>query len=158
MRWQLSPRVRAALHAVVQWGGETSVGLIPLLAFEMMHRYASVRADIFRCTDTKPPFFSGCIPVVESVSQEMCILTVVISGLSLLSVVNIGPTRRQATNTVLTYVLIVMTILALLGGMLLYAIFGAHIDREAGGVTAGVLGLALAGSLFLALEGAILDA
>jgi hypothetical protein len=141
MRWQLSPRWRAALHAVVQWAGETCVGLIPLLAFEMMHKYASVRGDM-----------------VESISQEMCILTVVISGLSLLSVVNIGPQRRHAANTVLTYVLIVMTILALLAGMLLYAIFGAHIDREAENVTAGVLAVALIGSLFLSLEGAILDA
>jgi hypothetical protein len=71
MRWQLSPRVRAALHAVVQWGGETCVGLIPLLAFEMMHRYAAVRADIFRCADTRPPFFSGCVPVVEGISQAL---------------------------------------------------------------------------------------
>jgi hypothetical protein len=158
MRWQLSPRWRAALHAVVQWAGETCVGLIPLLAFEMMHKYASVRGDIFKCTFTNPPYFSGCSPVVESISQEMCILTVVITGLSLLSVVNIGPQRRHAANTVLTYVLIVMTILALLAGMLLYAIFGAHIDREAENVTAGVLAVALIGSLFLSLEGAILDA
>jgi hypothetical protein len=85
-------------------------------------------------------------------------LTVVISGLALLSVVNLGPRKRKAPVTAWSYILIVAAILALLAGALLYAVFGVHINRGADTVTWWVLAIALFSSLCLALEGAILDA
>ena len=90
----LSKRQWAGICGAVQWGGETCVGLIPLLAFAMMHKYAgletALRDEILRCT--KGIFYtSQCKAVLESVSQEMCILTVVIAGLAALSVCSIGP-------------------------------------------------------------------
>jgi len=60
--------------------------------------------------------------------------------------------------TAFSYVLIVAAILALLAGALLYALFGVHIDRDANAATLWVLAIALFSSLFLAVEGAILDA
>jgi hypothetical protein len=157
----LSKRQWAGIYGAVQWGGETCVGLIPLLAFAMMHKYAgletALRDEILRCTKGIV-YTSQCNAVLESVFQEMCILTVVIAGLAALSVCSIGPNRRKSENTVLTYILLVICILALLAGMLLYALFGAHIAQGADEVTAWVLTAALVASLFLSLEGAILDA
>jgi hypothetical protein len=82
----------------------------------------------------------------------------VISGLALLSLFNLGPKARKAPVTPFSFILIVAAILALLAGALLYALFGVHIDRDANAVTWWVLATALSSSLFLAIEGAILDA
>src|SRR5437899_11201393 len=120
----LSKRQWGGVYGAVQWGGETCVGLIPLLAFEMMHRYAglkdALRDEILKCTKGFT-YVSPCKPVVDSISQELCILTVVSAGLAAVSVCSIGPNRRKDENTVLTYILLVICILTLLAGMLLYA-------------------------------------
>lgn len=151
-------RARAAGRAFVQWLGETCVGLIPLLAYEVMHTYATTPSPPMVCPPQQGPYLLNCHPLADNVSQEVCILTVVISGLAVLSLANLGPRRRQAPNTVWTYLLIVITIMALISGALLYAVFGVRIDKGADTVTLLVLAIALASSLFLALEGAILDA
>jgi hypothetical protein len=164
MPWKLAPmtaRKWAACHAFAHWVGETCIGLIPLLAFVIMHNYATSTLQILSCpAGAKLDFtiFPSCSPLSETISQEACILTVVISGLAVLSLFNFGPKARKAPITAFSFILIVFAILALLAGALLYALFGVHIDKDAQSVTWGVLGTALFSSLFLAIEGAVLDA
>jgi hypothetical protein len=158
---RLSPRKLAACHAFTQWIGETCVGLIPLFAFIIMHTYTAPIVQVFACPKSLKIdilTFPQCAPLTDNISQEICILTVVISGLALLSVVNLGPRKRKTPVTAWSYFLIVAAILALIAGALLYAVFGVHIDRGADTVTWWVLAIALFSSLCLALEGAILDA
>ncbi len=161
MAWgfPLSVRKIAACHAVTRWFGETCIGLIPLLAFVIMHSYATPTIQIISCPAKAKLDYTvlpSCIPLPDNISQEICILTVVISGLALISLW--GPRARKAPVTAFSYVLIVAAILALLAGALLYALFGVHIDRDANAATLWVLAIALFSSLFLAVEGAILDA
>jgi hypothetical protein len=93
---------------------------------------------------------------MESASQEVCILAVVISGLAVLSVVPIGTHERPIT--VWTRPLILMAVVSLIFGSLFYALYSAHLDQSADVVSYAVLVVALISSLFLAVEGAILAA
>ena len=157
---QITPRKRAAFYAGTRWIGESCIGLIPLLAYVIMHNYASSTMQVFSCPKGKidPATALSCTPLADNISQEICILTVVISGLALLSLFNFGPKARKAPITIFSFILIVAAILALLAGALLYALFGVHMDRGAEAVTWWVLAVALFSSLFLAIEGAVLDA
>ena len=154
-------RKLAACYAFTRWIGETCIGLIPLLAYLLMHNYATPVSQVISCPKgLKIDWFTiqSCSPVIDNISQEVCILTVVISGLALLSLFNFGPRARKAQSTPFTFILSVAAIVALLAGAILYAVFGVHIDHEAAKVTYWVLATALFSSLCLALEGAILDA
>lgn len=83
----------AAFLGIGQWLGEAAIGLIPLFVYELVHRYSSLPMTA-TCTKAvvqayMPPQLN-CTPIVESSSQEVCILAVVISGLAVLSVVPLG--------------------------------------------------------------------
>jgi hypothetical protein len=158
---EMTPRKLAACHAFAHWIGETCIGLIPLLAFVIMHSYATPTLQIISCpakAHLDYMVLPSCSALPETISQEVCILTVVISGLAVLSLFKFGPKARKAPITAFSFILIVAAILALLAGALLYALFGVHIDKDADTVTWAVLATALFSSLFLAVEGAILDA
>lgn len=157
----MTARRLAACHAFTRWIGETCIGLVPLLAYVIMHNYATPTIQVIACPNgvrIDDLTIQTCRPLADNISQEICILTVVISGLALLSLFNLGPKARRAPVTAFSFILIVAAILALLAGALLYALFGVHIDHGANTVTWWVLATALLSSLFLAIEGAILDA
>jgi hypothetical protein len=153
-----SPRKMAALHGIGQWLGEAVIGLIPLIVYELVHRYSKLPL-IAICPDqvlnpvTKE--LRNCIPLLESPAQEVCILAVVISGLAVLSVVPLGK-NRQRQVTVWTRLLTLLAVLALIFGSLFYFLFTAHLDREATAIVYYVLSVALLSSFFLSIEGAIL--
>lgn len=150
---------KAGFYGVLQWAGETCVGLIPLLAYFLMHQYGPQNEDVFQCkTHYDNGVVANCSHVLDNASQEICIIAVVTAGLSILSVCHIGLRPRAEPNTPLTYVLMVINLLALLTGMLLYGLYSAHIDRGADTATLWVLAVSVLGSFFQALEGAILDA
>jgi hypothetical protein len=46
---RLSPRKLAACHAFTQWIGETCVGLIPLFAYVIMHKYTAPTVQVISC-------------------------------------------------------------------------------------------------------------
>lgn len=157
----MTARTIAAWHALSQWVGETCVGLIPLLAYSLVHTYAEQPYQLMICppgSGQTKSFVPNCTPLSGGVSQEICILTVVISGLALLSLFNLGRHQRKAAHTTWTRLLIVLCILALLAGAILYALIGVHLDRGVDGIVWWVLVGAILSSLCLALEGAILDA
>lgn len=147
---------RAALYGFAQWLGEAVIGIIPLFMYELVHRY-SKRPITATCPDQNTAInqlYFGCSKIVESASQEICILAVVISGLAVLSISPIG--NRERRRTVFTRLLLLLAVISLIVGSLFYAFYTAHLDHDADAITYYVLAVALISSLCLALEDAIL--
>lgn len=157
---KLTPRRQAALRAFIQWVGENSIGLIPLGAYLIVHSYSTKTFDVLVCAPGLPPSssVSQCTSLPFSAAQEICILTVVVAGLTVLSAFHLGPRKRHAPPTVFTNLLMLFAILSLIAGAIFYALFSARIAQDADTVTIMVLLTALFSSLCLTLEGAILDA
>ena len=152
-----SERKKAVYNASTQWIGETSIGLIPLLAHIITTRYSAPRFQAFLCDPTaNAP--TNCSALSTNAAQEICIITVVVAGLAVLSTLRLGPAPRKAEDTPFTYGLTVLAILSLLFGALLYELYGAHLARDAENVTYAFLIMALVSSFSLTLEGAILEA
>jgi hypothetical protein len=153
------PRKQAALHGLLQWIGEAVIGLIPLIVFEAVHSFSRLPVTgicSLGSLDQAKNLYMACIPAPEGASQEICILAVVISGLAVLSVIPI--TSRQRPITVWTRPLVLVALISLVFGSLFYAMYSAHLDKSADTISSIVLVAALISSLFLAIEGAILEA
>lgn len=149
----------AVLYGLAQWLGEAVIGVIPLFMYEMAFKY-SHRAVIATCPEESiaaNQTYFGCTRIVESPSQEICILAVVISGLALLSIAPISSKKRR-TITVFTRLLLIPALISLIAGSLFYAFFTAHLDQNADVITYYILSVALISSLCLAIEDAILSA
>lgn len=154
-------RGAAVFRGIGQWIGEAAIGLIPLFVYELVHRFSSLPVT---ATCTKPPAAFGnanpplvCTPIIESSSQEVCVLAVVISGLAVLSVVSLSQ-RHERRITGWTRILILFAVGALITGSLFYGLFTAHLDKDANTMVYYVLAMALISSFFLAVEGAVLEA
>jgi hypothetical protein len=155
---QLPTSVKAGFFGFAQWTGEALIGLIPWILYVIVNEYSSLPAIGICSAATYNAYtkqYSGCIPLPENASPEICILAVVISGLAVLSVVPFG--RRQREITIWTRLLVLLAILALIFGSLFYALFTAHLDRNADTIVYIVLLAALVSSLCLSIEGAILS-
>jgi hypothetical protein len=155
---QLPASVRAGFFGFAQWIGEALIGLIPWILYVSVNKYSSLPI-IAICSGSAynayTKQYAGCTALPESASPEICILAVVISGLAVLSVVPFG--RRQREITIWTRLLVLLAILALIFGSLFYALFTAHLDRDADTMVYIVLLVALVSSLCLSIEGAILS-
>jgi hypothetical protein len=150
---------KACLRGILQWIAEAIIGVIPLIVFVFVHQFSSlpITAVCSREESAASGLLSDCKQILETPSQEICILAVVISGLAVLSVVpQIRPQSRHVTW--FTRMLVLAAMLSLIFGSLSYGLFTAHLDKNADAVTYYILALALAllSSLFLSLEGAIL--
>jgi hypothetical protein len=144
----------------VQWAGEAFIGLIPYIAFVVLHKYSRQHLMTALCPAQTPSPANGivfnCLPLQEDASQEICILAVVISGLALLSIVPLRERPRPITP--FTYVLMLLLIGSLIFGAIFYGLFATHNDQGAEAITYLVLFTALGSSLVLTLDGAIIDA
>jgi hypothetical protein len=138
---------------------EAIIGLIPLGLYLVVNKYSSL-PSIGLCQEAAyNPYtrlYAGCERLPESPAAEICILAIVISGLAILSVVPFG--RKQRQFTIWTGILVLLALIALILGALFYALFTAHLDRNADMITYVVLMTALMSSLCLSIEGAILEA
>jgi hypothetical protein len=147
----------ACLRGVIQWFAEAVIGVIPLIVFVFVHQFSNLPVTAICSTQESnaSKLLSDCRQVIESPSQEICILAVVISGLALLSVVpQIRPQSRQITG--FTRILVLAAMLSLIFGSLSYGLFTAHMDKNADAATYIILALALLSSFFLSIEGTIL--
>ena len=153
------PYKQAAFHGLLQWVGEAVIGLIPLADFLATHIYSRLPISGL-CSpgslDKAKGIYTSCFPSPETASQEVCILAVVISGLAVLSVAPIASRPREITAW--TRPLIVVAVVSLIFGSLFYALFSAHMAENADTLSYVILMFALLSSLFLAIEGAILEA
>ncbi|WP_158808478.1 hypothetical protein [Beijerinckia sp. L45] len=144
--------------ALLRWLGEAVVGLVPLMAFKILQIFSQPTIHLYLCPVDKPIGPGFCQLFGEDASQEVCILTVVISGLALWSLLKVasGPSREPITP--LTQVQVILSVLSLLSGAMLYALYGAHIAKDADRFSYIILAVALMSSLFIAIERAILAA
>lgn len=137
--------VIAVLHSVIVgllvWSGEVVIGLLPLMAHELVARYST------------PALGHG----PDRLSAEVCILSVVVSGLALLSLLPFGPSQRKAPFSAWTYVLCLGILLSLIFGTMFYALEAAEASRGTDDVVWYTLLSAVIGSLALAVEDAILE-
>jgi drug/metabolite transporter (DMT)-like permease len=130
--------IRSVAAGLMLWLGEAVIGVLPLGAVELVGR--------FRGSPVPAPI------------AEVCILSVVISGLSLLPLLRFGPHQRPHRMTAVSYILALITLVALMAGALMYGLAVTDIAHGDTGLAYLDLKVALAASLLLALEAAILDA
>lgn len=128
---------RRMLDGLLLWMGEAVIGVVPLLAHEVVARFGKVE-------------LAGRTP-------EECILAVVISGLALLSLVRFGPRHRREALTRLTYQMGLISLLALVAGAVMYGLAEMGLGGDSR-LAHWALAAAFASSLVIALEEAMLGA
>jgi hypothetical protein len=164
---EVFPWVRTARkigNGLIQWVGEAAVGLIPWLAYMLTHNFSmSIYVTALcspRVLDSDfASFHANCVQLTDSPIPEICILAVVISGLSLLSIGQFAPGRPRPPRTALTYLMLILAIGSLLAGAIFYALITAHLEGV--GLEKWsylVLSVALISSLTLALQESFLSA
>jgi hypothetical protein len=131
----------SVLCALLIWGGEAIVGVLPLGAHAIVANHLSITGEI-----------------TQDDAAEICILSVVISGLALISLLEFGPRRRTAQFTPITYVLSLFALVSVIAGALFYGLVTAHVAKDVGTIIYYFLYIALASSCFVAIERAIIEA
>ena len=130
----------SSLCGVLVWAGEAVVGVVPLGAHEVVAGHAKLMPD------------AGA-PVAE-----VCILSVVTSGLSLTSLLRFGPHKRTVEMTPFTYVMGIISMICLMVGALMYGLAATANGRDDDSSIYFVLYVALVSSFSMALEKSILEA
>jgi hypothetical protein len=151
--------VRATFNGLVQWICEAIVGLIPLGAHALAHGSDDGRTITALCNHgvldgAYNAFSTYCVQTPESPLQEICVLAVVISGLSLISIAQFSPSRRQPPRTPVTLLMCALAVGSLVAGGIFYGQLTAHrgvIDEW----VYAALAVALVSSLILAIQEAI---
>ena len=123
---ETKPRQGDFASAVALWVAEMAVSVIPLLAYGVIHHWAILPEVLARCqmTNGQP---AGCRAINDEPDAEICILAVVISGLSLLPLTH----RPRAVPLDPFRVIAAAGLLALvLTAGVLYALISAGISRD----------------------------
>jgi hypothetical protein len=154
---------RAVFNGCVQWAGEAVVGLLPLFAFVLNHGFGDEDYISALCVQAvrrnlRVPFGDACTEYPESPLAEICVLTVVISGLSLLSFAQFARSRRQTPRNALSYLMQLFAILSLAAGMLFYGRITSHSNAGHDEWVYITLIVALVSSFVLALQESIAEA
>jgi hypothetical protein len=152
--------IRAIFNGCVLWAGEAVVGLIPLAAYVFAHGFARRGYLNAICgsgaLEQWARFADHCLEYPDSPLQEICVLSVVISGLSLLSIGQFSPGRRVSPRTALTYLMQTLAILSLLAGRIFYGLITAHLNDGHDDWAYAALVVALVSSFVLAIQESIL--
>jgi hypothetical protein len=156
---KLARYLNATFNGLVQWACEAVVGLIPLGAYALAHGSDDGRVITALCNHVVldgayNAFSTYCVQTPESPLQEICVLAVVISGLSLISIAQFSPSRRQPPRTPVTLLMSALAVGSLVAGGILYGQITAHrgvIDEW----VYAALAIALISSLILAIQEAV---
>ena len=156
------PRFRAIWYGTIQWVRNAALGLTPWFAYSLTHLVATsngaVSALCYETAARSTDFFrfaDKCIELPDSPAQEICILAVVISGLSLLSIGAFQPGRREVPRTAFTNLMQVLTFGSLMAGACFYGQISGNLDLDRAGhhltqpYAEAALAVALVSSLFL---------
>jgi hypothetical protein len=130
------------LEASIVWVFEALVGLIPLGAHYFIHVVATITERPALCD----PDLRGCHLVPDAPYAEICILTVVIAGISVIGSLGFGHHFRKSELTRLTYALIALSGAACLAGFGMYSV-----------TTVGLLSSNATRATWWALTGALLS-
>ena len=155
----VSSRSRDVLHRCLVssliWFAEGLVGLFPLIGHEIIIAIIGSSPRPFPCFQSEETG-STCYRIIEGPEQEICILAVVFSGITLLNMIPFGH-NRGARFTEFTYALFVLTVFSMFTASLLYA--GVAVVADPSQVVKQAidwtLAFSLASSLALTLEKAI---
>lgn len=114
----MTARVTAARIALFEWSGDALIGLLPLMAHMFVHKLSKINHVFALCDQS----LTNCHQTDGIFLAEVSIISVVVSGLALLSLISIGPHRRISPPTSWTYFVAILALLALICGVILYAI------------------------------------
>jgi hypothetical protein len=152
---------RAVVNGCVQWAGEAVVGLLPLFAYVLNHGFGNDQFIPALCTAGAHRNFAAyadwCVDNPDSPLAEVCVLAVVISGLSLLSIAQFARGRRQPPKNALTYLMMLLAIMSLVAGTLFYARITSHSNKGHEEWTYITLIVALVSSFVLAIQESIAE-
>jgi len=138
--------------ALALWAGEAFVGLTPLMAHVVIHRFMAVPGHFARCQEEVRGQFVGCHWVADRPDAEICILAVVLSGLVLLPVLHSRVVAGREWRQFFRHVMVVWVGSVMVLSSMLFVLVSAGINRDTGEVVWLGLACALLGSLILALE------
>ena len=136
-RW--SPMVTSLACGLLIWAGEAIVGIVPLGAHKVVAQHSKAATGL------------------DDPTAEVCILTVVISGLSLMSAFKFKPDKNSIKMTPMTYFFVVLALLALIVGAIMYGIVVTHLGKDGDDYIYNILYIALGASFFMAAEKSILE-
>jgi hypothetical protein len=130
---------QSLLYGLLLWLGEAMIGVVPLGAHELVLRFSG---------DAGSSAEASLIP-------EVCILAVVISGLSVVSLLRFGPHGRGRQLDWPEYIMALASLVALIAGAVMYGL--AAMKMNHGQTSLAVIALvgALFSSLAIALIGAV---
>lgn len=152
---------RAVFNGCVQWAGEAVVGLLPLFAYLLNHGFGRESYLPAICSSTAHQAFARysdvCVDNPDNPLAEICVLAVVISGLSLLSIAQFTSRRRQTPKNALTYLMMLLAIMSLVAGTLFYAKITSHSNDGHAEWTYITLAVALVSSFVLAIQESLAD-
>lgn len=147
-------------NGCVQWAGEAVIGLLPLFAYLLDQGFGASRFITALCNsqieDNPLVTIKGnCIAIPDSPLAEICVLSMVISGLSLLSTVK---GRHQMPRNSLTYLMQLVAILSLVAGALFYGKITSHSNAGHDDWAYVTLVAALVSSFVLAVQASFQEA
>ena len=145
---------------LVQWIGEAVVGLMPWLAYSLTHDFPRTKVYLTALCNTDvlenqfTVFSKYCRELPDSVIPEICILAVVISGLSVLS---FGPGRRKS-RTPFALLMMIFALVSFFVGGVFYALVTSHLVEIEPRWAYAALFVALGSSFLLSMQEAVLHA
>jgi len=144
------PRIGKAIGI---WVAEVGIGLIPLLADNIVHHFMKSQGYLVRCgSETGAGTFAGCFRVSDSVDAEKCILTIVLSGLAILASLVWWRSIESTVRTLFRILTLVSLFALVVMGAVLYALIVGGINQNTHGAVNWILAGAVVGSALLAVE------
>jgi drug/metabolite transporter (DMT)-like permease len=138
---KFSPVGHDITKAFIVWLGGAVIGMIPLLTHSLLESYSKQASEI----------------TIQTFYAELCIVAIVVSGLSLLQTIPYGPRPRRAPFTAWTYLVCLATLLSLIYGAMFYAVAVTDVGMLSPTAAWYTLIAAIGGSLGIVLERAILE-
>jgi hypothetical protein len=130
------------VRGLVLWIGELVIACVPLAAHEIVADFSG---------EVEPP--AGFDPI-----PEICILAVVISGLSVVSLARFGSGERVFRHTPFSFIMLLLSVFSLMSGAVMYGLAVMRLDHGQTGLAYWATTTALLSSFLIALEKAIREA
>jgi hypothetical protein len=145
--------LKATIIAVIITIGESVIGLIPIATPFVLNNFARPTTVEYNCNASN----WKCEENSSFHYDEANIVTVVFSGLAILSLIPLGKNGRRVSCTGLTYAIAIAQIVLITFASVLYALSVLGIAQHHENVTWELLAVSLLGSFYLAAEEAWLE-
>jgi hypothetical protein len=146
------PGIPGPVSGFFLWVGEVFIGLTPLLVYLVARRFTAAQTHVARCPGDMAGEPHDCHWATNGIEAEICILTLVLSGLALLSLVRpragVGGAGRHFFRIVCAFGLAIIAVFA----AMLYAWIITGNAYKVDGTVWWLLSGSVLGSFFLAME------